>query len=132
MSIEPMRRLWTHPASRWWHRAAGVADRAAGGVDGRARPEFDFDGAQAQALADLVADPDTGITRVTVVGASPGLLDAVEDVAAARGLVLDEERRAAGGSRCASLEREATGGADWPADGLGGVEKDGRARGGTR
>jgi hypothetical protein len=107
MSIEPMRRLWTHPASRWWHRAAGVADRAAGGVDGRARPEFDFDGAQAQALADLVADPDTGITRVTVVGASPQLLDAVEDVAAARGLDLDldEERPNAGGGGCASLVR---------------------------
>jgi hypothetical protein len=118
MSIEPLRRLWPHPATRWWHRAAGVADRAAGSADGRARPEFDFDEAQAQALADLAADPDTGITRVTVVGASPRLLEAVEDVAAARGLVLDEERQAAGGGGCASLVREATASADWPADGL--------------
>jgi hypothetical protein len=82
-----------------------VAD---GGDDGRARRVFDFDEAQAQALADLVADPDSGITRVTVVGASPGLLDAVEDVAAARGLILDEERRAADGGGHASLVREAT------------------------
>jgi hypothetical protein len=108
MSTEPLRRLWPHPATRWWHRAAGVAGRAVGGMDGRARPEFDFDEAQARALADLVADPDTGITRVTVVGAGPGLLDAVEGVAAARGLVLDEERRDAGGGGHATLAREAT------------------------
>jgi hypothetical protein len=111
MSTEPLRRLWPPRATRWWHRVAGVAgaaDGAAGGADGRARRVFDFDEAQAQALADLVADPDSGITRVTVVGAGPGLLDAVEDVAAERGLVLDEERRTAGGGGCASLAHEAT------------------------
>jgi hypothetical protein len=60
---------------------------------GRSRPEPPGDprGAraastlQALALCDLVADPATGITRVTVVGAGPGLLAAIEDVAAGAG-----------------------------------------------
>jgi hypothetical protein len=115
MSTEPLRRLWPRRATRWWHRAAGLADGAAGGSGARARRAFDFDEAQARALADLVADPDSGITRVTVVGAGPGLLDAVEDVAAERGLVLDEERPDAGGGGCASLARGATARAAPPA-----------------
>jgi hypothetical protein len=37
--------------------------------------------AQARALCDLVADPASGIIRVTVVGAPPSLVDALLQVA---------------------------------------------------
>jgi hypothetical protein len=108
MGIESLRRLWARPLTRWSHRAAGVADRAAATGAARARRGFDFDAAQAQALCDLVADPTSGITRVTVVGAGPRLLDAIEDVAAEGGVVLDEARRTAGRSRSATLGRAGT------------------------
>jgi hypothetical protein len=42
---------------------------------------------QALALCDLVADPRSGITRVTVVGAPPELAAAVREAAAGRGVI---------------------------------------------
>ena len=94
MGVGSLRRLWPHRVTTWSHRTAG----SAGSAGRRSRRGFDFDQAQARALCDLVADPTSGITRVTVVCAGPRLLEAVEDVAAARGVVLDEERPAAGAS----------------------------------
>jgi hypothetical protein len=41
---------------------------------------------QALALCDLVADPRSGITRVTVVGAPPQLVAAVREAAAGHGV----------------------------------------------
>ena len=103
MGIKSLRRLWPERVTRWAHRAAGVTGHA-GDAGPRARRGFDFDQAQAQALCDLVADPTSGITQVTVVSAGPRLLEAIEDVAAERGVVLDEERPGAGGGN-ASLQR---------------------------
>ncbi|HVG95537.1 MAG TPA: hypothetical protein VNK05_01395 [Chloroflexota bacterium] len=48
------------------------------------------DEAQAQALCDLLTDPQSRITRVRVVGAPAGLLSAVERAAAARGVPAGE------------------------------------------
>jgi hypothetical protein len=103
MDVESRRRLWPHRVTSWSHRASG-ADGRAGDAGPPARRGFDFDPAQAQALCDLVADPTSGITRVTVVSAEPRLLEAIEDVAAGRGVVLDEERPAAGAGGHATLE----------------------------
>lgn len=100
MGIEALRRLWP-PATRWTHRTAGRDGRPAvrwGRTAG-------YDETQAQALCDLVADPASGITRVTVVCAGAGLLAAIEDVAAERGVALDEERPGGGGGH-AALERD--------------------------
>jgi hypothetical protein len=102
MGIESLRRLWP-PATRWtrWaHRTAG----GDGGPAHHQRPAPDYDEVQAQALCDLVEDPTSGITRVTVVCAGPGLLEAMEDVAAERDVALDEERQRGGGGH-ASLAR---------------------------
>jgi hypothetical protein len=41
---------------------------------------------QAQALCDLLTDPESGVTRVRLVGAPAGLRGAVERAAAARGV----------------------------------------------
>jgi hypothetical protein len=98
MNTYSLRRL-RPPVTRWSHRLAGRDGRAA-----TERRAADFDEAKAQALCDLVADPSTGIVRVTLVGAGPGLLEAIEDVAAGRGVALHEERRTGGGH--ATLERE--------------------------
>ena len=92
MGIEALRRLWP-PATRWTHRTAGRDGRPAvrwGRTAG-------YDETQAQALCDLVADPASGITRVTVVCAGAGLLAAIEDVAAARALLVQGD---------AALERD--------------------------
>jgi hypothetical protein len=102
MGIESLRRLWPR-ATRWTHRTVG----GAGGPAQRPRPAPEYDEAQAQALCDLVEDPASGITRVTVVCAGPGLLEAIEDVAVERGVVLDEEGQTGGGGH-ATLRREAT------------------------
>ena len=102
--IERLRRLWRRPATRWSHRAPGVAVRAGSTVP-PAGHELDLCRAQAQALCDLVADPASEITRVRVVSAGPRLLDAIEDVTAERGVVLDEVRRADDGGH-ATLERD--------------------------
>jgi CheY-like chemotaxis protein len=86
-------------------RAATLAQALAalaGAAPGRR--VIDFDEAQARALCELVEDPSSGITRVTVVGAGPRLLEAIEDVAAARGVVLEEPRRTAGGSEAGSAD----------------------------
>ena len=48
------------------------------------------DEVQAQALCDLLTDPQSRITRVRVVGAPAGLLSAVERAAAARGVPAGE------------------------------------------
>src|SRR5262245_52728322 len=103
MGIDSLRRLWP-PATRWtrWtHRTAG----GDGDPAHRQRHDPDYDEIQAQALCDLVEDPASGITRVTVVCAGPGLLVAIEDVAAERGVALDEERQRGGGGHVA-LERD--------------------------
>jgi hypothetical protein len=50
---------------------------------------------QAQALCDLLTDPESHITRVRVVGAPAGLLSAVERAAAARGVPAAETAPAA-------------------------------------
>jgi hypothetical protein len=96
MGTESLHRIWPRPATRWWHRVAGVAERSAGSgaaLTGWASRGVDPDEAQARALCELVADPSSGITRVTVVGAGPRLLDAIEDVAAECGVALEEARR---------------------------------------
>ena len=100
MGIEALRRR-PQPATRWTHRTVG----GAGGPAQRPRPAPEDDEAQAQALCDLVEDPASGITRVTVVCAGPGLLEAMEDVAAERDVALDEERQRGGGGHVA-LERD--------------------------
>ena len=82
---------------------AGVAERAAGSGAAPARRGIDFDEAQARALCELVADPSSGITRVTVVGAGPRLLEAIEDVAAERGVALEELHPNGAGSGSARL-----------------------------
>jgi hypothetical protein len=104
MGIESLHRIWPRRATRWWHRVAGVADRAPGSGAAPGRRGIDFDEAQARALCELVEDPSSGITRVTVVGAGPRLLEAIEVVAAERGVVLEETRRTAGGGSSATLE----------------------------
>jgi hypothetical protein len=103
MGIESVRRLWP-PATRWtrWTHRTASGD---GGPAPHQRRTPDYDGAQAQALCDLVEGPASGITRVTVVCAGPGLLEAIEDVAAERGVALDEERQCGGGGH-AALERD--------------------------
>lgn len=105
MLIEQLRRLWPQPTTRWSHRLAGVAER--GARPAGAPAAVDFEDVQAQALCDLVADPTSGITRVSVVSAGPRLLDALEDVAAERGLSLEEQRSPASGGGHISLERAA-------------------------
>jgi hypothetical protein len=103
MGTESVHRIWPRPATRWWHRVAGVAGRGAGSGAAPARQGVDLDQAQARALCDLVTDPSSGITRVTVVGAGPRLLDAIEDVAAERGVALQDSCRNAGGGGSARL-----------------------------
>jgi hypothetical protein len=110
MGIESLHRIWPRRATRWWHRLAGVAERGAGSEAApahRALRGIDFDEAQAQALCELVADPSSGITRVTVVGAGPRLLDAIEDVATDCGVALEEARR--NGARSGSARLIGTG-----------------------
>jgi hypothetical protein len=106
MGIDSLHRIWPRHATRWWHRVAGVAERTAGSgaaLAGWASRGGDLDEAQARALCELVDDPGSGITRVTVVGAGPRLLDAIEDVAAECGVALEESRRNGAGSGSARL-----------------------------
>ena len=104
MGSETPHRIWPRPATRWWHRLTGVAERGAGDGAAPARQDVDFDEAQARALCELLAAPGSGITRVTVVGAGRRLLNAIEDVAEERGVVIEESRRSAGGGGSARLK----------------------------
>lgn len=65
------------------HRRSRALEPASGSVAATA---------QAQALCDLLVDPQSGITRVVVVGALPPLLAAVAAAAAESGVVATESR----------------------------------------
>jgi hypothetical protein len=62
---------------------------------------------QALALCDLVADPRSGITRVTVVGAPPQLAAAVREAAAGYGVIASGPPPEAGGRDRVTLHRPA-------------------------
>jgi hypothetical protein len=71
------------------------------------RAAFDSDLAQAEALCDLVTDPDDGITGVRLVCARPSLLAALEAAAARRSLAVIKTRPVTPVSRQLTIARQA-------------------------
>jgi hypothetical protein len=72
---------------------------------------------QALALCDLVADPHSGITRVTVVGAPPQLVAAVREAAAGCGVIASGSRSEAEGRDGVTLQRPPPAGGEATAGG---------------
>jgi hypothetical protein len=71
----------------------------------RADAEVTPQALQALALCDLVADPRSGITRVTVVGAPPRLVAAVREAAAGCGVIASDQPAEAAGRARVTLNR---------------------------
>jgi hypothetical protein len=98
-SGSPGGRPSSRPATKGGQREPPAirSDRADAGVTPQAL--------QALALCDLVADPRSGITRVTVVGAPPRLVAAVHEAAAGYGVIASAPPPEAAGRDRVTLHR---------------------------